>query len=189
LRSLFRDQQRKALDIILGSSLKEAETLYRQVYEHRAPMMRFLTDLNIPLPPAFHAAAEFVLSGYVRDILAREDIDTKRVLSLLEAAKFEGVRLNSATLEFTYRQNLERLIERFVADPTAACLSSVVHAVSLLDDLPFSVNLWKVQNSYYQALQTVYATMVERRGQGDESTQAWIDSFRKLGHKLAVRVS
>jgi len=188
LRSLFRDQQRKALDIILGASLKEAETLYRQVYEHRAPLMRFLTDLNIPLPPAFHAAAEFVLNGYLREILAREDIDTERVRSLLEAAKFEGVRLDSATLEFAYRQNIERLIERFVADPTEVCLSLLGNAVSLLDDLPFSVNLWKVQNSYYQVLQTVYPKMVERSARGDEPAQAWIDSFRKLGHKLVVRV-
>ena len=188
LRSLFHDQQRKALNIILGSSLREAETLYRQIYEHRAPMMRFLTDLNIPLPPAFQAAAEFVLNGYLREFLARQDIDTERVRSLLEAAKLEGVRLDSATLEFAYRQNLERLINRFVVDPTEDCLNSLSNAVSLLDDLPFSANLWTVQNGYYQVLQTVYPEMVERRGRGDESAQGWIDSFRKLGHKLAVRI-
>jgi alpha-amylase/alpha-mannosidase (GH57 family) len=188
LRSLFRDQQRKALDIILGSSLKEAEILYRQIYEHRAPMMRFLTDLNIPLPPAFHAAAEFVLNRNLREILERDDVDTERVLSSLEAAKFEGVRLDSATLEFAYRQNLQRLIERFVADPSEACLKRLSHAVSLLDDLPFSVDLWKVQNGYYQVLQSVYPKMVERRKRGDEPAQAWVDSFKKLGHKLAVKV-
>jgi hypothetical protein len=189
LRSLFRDQQRKALDIILGSSLKEAETLYRQIYEHRAPMMRFLTDLNIPLPPAFHAAAEFVLNGYLREILEREAIDTERVLSSLEAAKFEGVRLDTATLEFAYRQNLQQLTERFVADPSEERLTLLSNAVSLLDDLPFSVNLWKVQNGYYQALQTVYPKMVERCGRGDERAQAWINSFKKLGYRLAVKVT
>ncbi|MGE5304562.1 MAG: DUF3536 domain-containing protein [Alphaproteobacteria bacterium] len=188
LRSLFRDQQRKALDIILGASLKEAETLYRQVYEHRAPMMRFLTDLNIPLPPAFHAAAEFVLNGYLREILAREDIDTQRVRSLLEAAKFEGVRLDSPTLEFAYRQNLHQLTARFVADPSEERLQWLSNAVSLLDDLPFSVNLWKVQNGYYQALQTVYLKMVERSGCGEEPARAWVTSFKKLGHRLAVKV-
>ncbi|HEX9147308.1 MAG TPA: DUF3536 domain-containing protein [Candidatus Binatia bacterium] len=189
LRSLFRDQLRKALDIILGSSLKEAETLYRQIYEHRAPMMRFLTDLNIPLPPAFHAAAEFVLNGYLREVFEREDIDTERVLSYLEAAKFEGVRLDTATLEFAYRHNLQRLTERFVADPSEERLRLLSHAASLLDDLPFSVNLWEVQNGYYQALQTVYPTMVERCGRGDEPAQAWVTSFKELGHRLGVKVT
>ena len=63
--SLFRDEQRKVLDVILASTLREAETLYRQIYEHRAPTMRFLTNLHIPLPKALGAAAEFVLNGYL----------------------------------------------------------------------------------------------------------------------------
>ncbi|MGE5820653.1 MAG: glycoside hydrolase, partial [Deltaproteobacteria bacterium] len=173
----------------LGSSLKEAETLYRQIYEHRAPMMRFLTDLNIPLPPAFHAAAEFVLNEYLREVFEREDIDTERVRSYLEAAKFEGVRLDTATLEFAYRHNLQRLTERFVADPSEERLRLLSNAASLLDDLPFSVNLWTVQNGYYQALQTVHPTMVERCGRGDEPAQAWVNSFKELGHRLAVNVT
>jgi hypothetical protein len=36
VRSLFRDEQRKVLDVILTSTLQEAEALYRQIYEHRA---------------------------------------------------------------------------------------------------------------------------------------------------------
>jgi hypothetical protein len=189
LRSLFRDQQRNALDIILGSSLKEAESLYRQIYEHRAPMMRFLTDLNIPLPPAFHAAAEFVLNGYLRESLAQDEIDSERVLSYLEAAKFEGVRLDTATLEFAYRQNLQKLTGRFVADPSEERLRLLSHAVSLLDDLPFAVNLWTVQNGYYQLLQTVYPKMIERHERGNALAEGWINAFKKLGHKLAVKVT
>jgi hypothetical protein len=188
LRSLFRDQQRKALDIILESSLKEAESLYRQIYEHRAPMMRFLTDLNIPLPPAFQAAAEFVLNRYLGESLAQDGIDLERVLSYLEAAKLEGVRLDTATLEFAYRQNLQRLTQRLVADPSEEVLALLSNAVSPLDHLPFRVNLWTVQNGYYQLLQTVYPKMLERRERGNALAQGWIDSFEKLGHKLAVKV-
>lgn len=188
LRSLFRDQQRKALDIILGSSLKEGEILYRQIYEHRAPMMRFLTDLNIPLPPAFQAAAEFVLNGRLREILEQDEIDTEQVLASLEASKFEGVRLDSATLEFAYRQNLERLTGRFVNDPRDAALELLSSATSLLDHLPFSVDLWTVQNGYCRALETVYPEMLKQCERGDPSAKAWIDCFRRLGDKLRVKV-
>ncbi len=187
LRSLFRDQQRRALDIILGSSLKEGEILYRQIYEHRAPMMRFLTDLNIPLPPAFQAAAEFVVNSQLREILEREEIDIDQVLASLEAAKFEGVRLDSATLEFAYRQNLERLIGRFAADPSGAALELLSSAAGLLDCLPFSVDLWKVQNGYCHALETAYPKMLNRGERGDPSAKAWIDCFKRLGDKLKVK--
>jgi hypothetical protein len=50
------------------------------------------------------------------------------------------------------------------------------------------VNLWTVQNGYYQLLQTVYPKMLERRERGNALAQGWIDSFEKLGHKLAVKV-
>ena len=118
LRSLFRDEQRGILDIVMAGSLQEAEALYRQIYEHRAPMMRFITDLNIPLPKAFHGAAEFVLNGYLRRALEQDDIDTERIRALLEAAMVEGVALDTTTLEFAYRHNLERLAERLTEDPT-----------------------------------------------------------------------
>ena len=64
---------------ILTSSLGEAEALYRQIYEHRAPMMRFLTHLHIPLPKAFYAAAELIINGHLRRALEQEDVDRERV--------------------------------------------------------------------------------------------------------------
>ena len=121
LCSLFRDEQRKVLEVILTASLGEAETLYRQIYERRAPMMRFLTNLHIPLPKVFYAAAELVLNGYLRQALEQEEVDAERVSALLEAAKLEGVPLDTATLEFAYRHNLERLTERLIAAPQLIC--------------------------------------------------------------------
>ncbi len=188
LRSLFRDQQRKALDIILRASLKEAEILYRQIYEHRAPMMRFLTDLNIPLPPAFQAAAEFVVNNHLREILEAEAIDKKQVLAAVEAAKFEGVRLDNPTLEFAYRQNLERLTANFVRSPRQAALTLLESAASLLGDLPFGVDLWKVQNGYFQILEAVYPGKVREAIGGDAQAKNWVDGFKRLGEKLRVKL-
>ncbi len=189
VRSLFRDEQRKILDIVLASSLREAEMLYRQVYEHRAPMMRFLTSLYIPLPRAFHAAAEFVLNGYLRRALEQEEIDTERVNMLLENAKVEGVTLDTDTLEFAYRHNLERMVERLADGATETSLRHLDNATNLLRTLPFAVDLWKIQNAYYRMLETSYPVMRAKNQRGDELAQAWVDRFEALGLKLKVRVS
>src|SRR5205814_7605839 len=66
LRSIFHDDQRKILNTILESTLLEAEAVYRQVYETHAPMMRFMSDLRVPLPRAFSMAAEFALNSSLR---------------------------------------------------------------------------------------------------------------------------
>ena len=189
VRSLFRDEQRKTLDLILSATLGEAETLYRQIYEHRAPMMRFLTALHIPLPKAFQSAAEIVLNGYLRRAFEQEEIDTERINGLLETAKVEGISLDNATLEFAFRKNIERMAERFAAEPTEAHLRLLDTAAGLLRSLPFTVDLWKVQNVYYGMLKNVYPKMRENKERGDESAQALIRGFEALGQKLAVKVT
>jgi alpha-amylase/alpha-mannosidase (GH57 family) len=189
LRSLFRDEQRQVLDQILTSTLGEAETLYRQIYEHRAPMMRFLTNLQIPLPKAFYTAAEFVLNGYLRRALEQQEIDAERVKTLLETAKLEGVVLDHATLEFAYRHNLERMMEQFAANPLMNLAQQVDSAASLIHALPFRVDLWKIQNAYYLLLQNSYPTMQRQKERGDRTAQAWVEYFEALGKKLAVKVT
>jgi len=189
LRSLFRDEQRKVLDQILTSTLEEAEILYRQIYERRAPMMRFLTNLTIPLPKAFYAAAEFVLNGYLRRALEQEEIDTERIKSLLETAKLEGVTLDNATLEFAYRQNLERMAEGLAANPTADLLRQLDNAASLIPTLPFRVDVWKIQNVYYRLLENTYPNMLRRKERGDTPARIWVELFVPLGRKLAVKVA
>ena len=189
LRSLFRDEQRKVLDQALTASLGEAEAPYRQIYERRAPMMRFLTSLQIPLPKVFSAAAELVLNGNLRRALEEEETDAERVNVLLEAAKLEGVPLDTATLEFAYRHKLERLTERLIVNPTVDSLQRLDSVASLIRILPFRVDLWKIQNSYYRLLQNIYPNIERRTEQGDRAAQAWLSTFKALGQKLAVRVT
>ncbi|MEX0806427.1 MAG: DUF3536 domain-containing protein [Candidatus Binatia bacterium] len=188
LRSLFREEQRTVLDRVLAAALAQTETLYGQIYEQRAPVMRYLTDLHIPLPKAFKAAAEFVLNGNLRRALQDEDINPERVTALLEAAKIEGVILDTATLEFAYRQNLERLADYLAKTPAEIPLRQLDKAAVLLATLPFPVSLWRVQNIYYELLQTVYPKMQKRKTDGDVPAQQWVSYFEGLGQKLAIKV-
>src|SRR5262249_41493695 len=73
LRSIFRDDQRKILSVLMKSTLAESNDIYRQLYKTHAPMMRFLGDLHVPLPRAFETAADFALNSSLR--AAFEDTD------------------------------------------------------------------------------------------------------------------
>ncbi|HEY7556350.1 MAG TPA: DUF3536 domain-containing protein [Candidatus Binatia bacterium] len=186
--SLFRDEQRKVLEVILASALSETETLYRQIYERRAPMMRFLTNLHIPLPKAFYASAELVLNGYLRGALEQDDINSDLVCSLLETATLEGVNIDAPTLEFTFRHNLERMAERLAADPTGPGLKQLHCAASVIQFLPFGVDLWEIQNIYYGLLKNLFPKMQELQARGDEQAKAWVETFRALGRQLAIKL-
>jgi uncharacterized protein DUF3536/glycosyl hydrolase family 57 len=183
LRSLFRDEQRQLLEWILASAVSETEILYRQIYEQRAPLLRFLKSIRIPLPKEFQSAAEFIVNKDLRRALEGEQVNRERVRDLVQAVKLEGTALDTTTLEFAFRKNLERLAGQLGATPDVAMLQKLLDAVSLIPDLPFSVNLWMVQNLYYQLSKTFYPTLRAQL----QSDQAMITCIKELGKILGVK--
>jgi hypothetical protein len=99
------------------------------------------------------------------------------------------VAVDAATLEFAYRHRLERMMERLAANPNADLLLQLDRAASLIPLLPFRVDLWKIQNSYYRLLENIYPKMRRQKEQGDDAAQAWLNVFQTLGEKLAVKVT
>ncbi len=190
LRSIFHDDQRHILKVIMKSTLSGAEAVYKQLFDTHAPMMRFVADLHVPLPRAFLTAAEFALNSSLRE--AFEDIDAIdfiRINALLEEARINNVTLDSATLGFTLRRTIKRLSEQFLAEPEDVVLMKTLEAAArLARELPFEVNVWRAQNNYYQMLQRVFPAYVDKAALGDAAAVEWIDHFIALGDNLAVKV-
>ena len=189
LRFLFRDAQRKILDIILESTLANAEAIYRQIYETNVPLMRFLGDSGIPPSKALYAAAEVVLNADLRRAFENEELSPELIDPLLEESRSQGVSLDEETLEYALRRSLERMVDRLATSPTELdSLKKLNGAVDILSSLPFQVNLWKVQNVFYDLLQTAYPGLREQADRGDEKARNWVRNFISLGKKLSVRV-
>ncbi len=190
LKLLFRDQQQHILRLILQSALAEAEAAYRQIYERGAPLMRFVTGLGLAQPRRFQMAAEFTLNAELQSLLQSDNLDVNHTRALLDETRRAGVPLDSATLEFSLRRNIEELARRFHAEPEdPARLQAFEVAVDVAAMLPFETRLWQPQNVFYDVLQKRYPDIQARAAQGEESARAWCDSFRSLGSKLSVRVS
>lgn len=189
LTSLFRDEQHKILDLILNSTLEETETIYRQLYEHHVPLMRFLKDSGVPPPKPLYMAAELVLNASLRRAFEDEELDPGLIDTLLEEAAVEGVSLDTNTLEYAFRKSLEGVADRLLASGTElGLLEKLGAAVDLLGALPFQVNLWKIQNICYDLLQNVYPEFLKRGEKGDESAREWVDHFGVICEKLSIWV-
>jgi len=184
LKSLFRDEQRRILGQILDSTLEEAAAIYGQIYENHAPLMRFLGELDVPLPHAFEMTAEFVLNARLRTALEADPPDLEAARTALDAAKTEGATLDAVSLGFTMRESLERTARGLIEEPTD------IERLQILDELvafgatlPFEVDLDRVQTLYFRLHQerAENATM-------EEAETAWREQFRALGERLAMRV-
>ncbi len=182
LKSLFRDEQRRIVDTIVTSVLREAESTYRGVYEHHAPLVRFLGELHLPVPPVLRASAEFVINASLRREFSRSDPDLDRVTALLGSAARDHVALDAAGLGFALKKTLEEAFAGLLAAPTDLELLHRLDAqISMARSLPFEVDLWRVQNIYNQLLLTVYPGV---RQLGNDEAVAWSTRFETLGEKL-----
>ncbi len=189
LKSLFRDDQRRVLDLILASTRGEVEGEFRDVFEQHAPLMRFLRSLGNPLPRAFAAAAELVLNLDLRRALEDPAADPDEVQSLLAERESLQVDLDVQGLSYALARALETLVHRLAGHPESPELLRQTDAtVALARQPPFNVDLWRAQNGCYELRRTVYPLQKEKAEAGDAAAAEWVRVFQELSGRLGVRV-
>jgi alpha-amylase/alpha-mannosidase (GH57 family) len=184
LKSLFHDEQRRILDIILHTTLNEAETAYRQIYEYHTPLMRFLTDLAVPMPKTLRTAAEFIVNADLRNQFEDGNFDRNEVTRLLEEAALWNIELDQPGLGYKLKNTLENAAIQFQQTPTLGNLERFQEIAGIVRALPFEVSLWEPQNIFYQMLQTVFPEMVRK---DNPESKRWVEEFRRLGELLRVK--
>jgi alpha-amylase/alpha-mannosidase (GH57 family) len=188
MTSLFRDPQRQILEVITGAALRQVEETNRSVYEQHAPLLMFLSGLEVPPPKAFHAAAELVLNADLRATLSEDSATPEKVGPLLDAAARTGVQLDGPGLGYVFAQSLERLSDRLAAKPSdPEALAGLLAAARLLPSLPFPVDLRRTQNNYHQVATDTLPAMRKRTEGKEAGAQEWMDEFGELGGLLSMR--
>jgi hypothetical protein len=71
---------------------------------------------------------------------------------------------------------------------TSRSSEPLYEAATLLLHLPFYVDLWKVQNYYYEVLQRQHPQQLVAQRAGDEAAQQWIERFQSLGELLRIKL-
>jgi hypothetical protein len=174
LKSLFGDQQRRIFNQILETTMADIELGYRQVYEHHASLMKFLSDIRMPLPKALHTAAEFVLNMDLRRAIEADTPDLTQIRAIFDEARATRVQLDMVGLGYLIQGALEKVMARLLKNPSNERLRrSLEAALDLVATLPFELNNWKVQNIFYEIIQ-----------RSDVNHQL----FLPLGERLRVRV-
>ena len=189
LRDLFKDEQRKILNLLISSTVEEFETSDRQKYENNRILMSFLQESGIPIPKTFNTAAEFTLNLDIRKAFQEKVIKADRIQSIINDIKRWSIPVWSLELEFITRRKLEDIIERLYSNPSdIALLVDVQTVLELLRLLPVDINYWQTQNTYYRIVKTVYRDFLLKAKAGDEDAGQWVATFKYLGELLFFNV-
>ena len=187
LRSLFRDQRRKILNLILNDTLEEAAGIYRSIYDSHLQLMRFLIELHTPVPRGFQTAAEMVLNRQLRQAIAHEPADLDAVRGLLKEAAGVRVELEAATLEFALRRKLEQAAAQFAAAPsTRETAEGLRRWLELTEVVPFRVELWEAQTLVYTPLAKSEERWQIEKERGNPEAERWLEMLALLRDRLKL---
>jgi alpha-amylase/alpha-mannosidase (GH57 family) len=187
LKNLFRDEQQKALNQILAVTRDEIHNTYRLITDRYGPLTRFLADIHLPPLKSLEPAMEFVLNSEIRRQFENGHADPERVKSLIAEARAAKVSFETDSLAYTVKRHFDQLSDQFLKTPDDLdLLQRLSGSATLLQTLPFEVNLWKTQNNYYIMLSTV---LPEMEKYADEKKKPWIEKFRALGKQLGFHAN
>jgi alpha-amylase/alpha-mannosidase (GH57 family) len=187
LRSLFRDAQRQIVDQILEASIEEAEENLTRLYEQRAPLLRFLHDLQIPQPRPFVVAAEYVLNTRLQRIFRQPEPKLQAVQATLEQVHSTGIHLAAKDIAFSARRALERIAERLEWEPKEPRnLRRLREMCELVLPPPLEADPWRVQNVFYRVVHSLIPEMRRHAALEDEEAVEWMREAERLGELLRV---
>ncbi len=185
LSSLFRDEQRRILDEILASTREDLESRFRLIAERYAPLMKFLHTAGAPLPEALCTTMDFVLRSDIRRQIENEPQNLDLLRTRLQEASAGGVQVLDSSIDFAIKNKMEQMIEALAAHPEELERMTALDAFArLVLPLPLALNLWKVQNTYWEMMQQRLPDFRERAAKGGEPAQVWVTQFLNLGRTL-----
>jgi alpha-amylase/alpha-mannosidase (GH57 family) len=183
LTSLFSDEQRRIVQLILNSTLWDIENSLTTIYEDHASLLHYLSQAGLPKPPALTLAAGFAINAGLRHALEGDPIDQAQLRSFLSLAKADQVPLETATLSYIADQRMKRaMVELQMSSGSLEMLDRALALARTLVELPFELNLWQAQNIWYEILRSSGYALTALAA---DDRPRWEKSFNELGSCLS----
>ena len=187
---LFKDEQRRILNLVLEPDLKEIDVIFHQEYEHHYPALQVMRELGVPLPQTLKAIADSVIDRDIHSSLEEEKIDMKRLRKLAEDVRKFALQIDKQSLNLLAGKRLEGLMERLNKNPEDQALME--ETKGLLDveyDLTLQPSLWKSQNILFSLSRRLHKEMKERSDRGDQQAARWLELQKSIEDRMQVRTS
>ena len=153
LTSLFTDEQRRIVRLILNSTLWDIENSLTTIYQDHASLLHYLSQAGLPKPPALALAAGFAINAALRRVIETDPVDPAQMRSWLALARADQIALDTPTLSYIADQRMKRaMLELQMSAGSLEMLERALLLARTLAELPFEPNLWQAQNLWQEIL-------------------------------------
>ena len=187
LSHLFKDQQRQILNELLESTWEEIESSFRHIYEHNYAIMQMIRNMNMPLPKALSAPAEFILNEDLCEEIQADEIDLKRLRMLVDEAESLSLSLDRERLSFEGSHKVNSLVEQWEDCPEDVhLLGAIGESLEILRMLTPEMDLQNAQNVFFRIAKQKLPEMKRKAQAADEKAAEWVRRFGQLAQRLGL---
>lgn len=188
IKDLFKDEQEDLLDIILEGVLRHVGKTFEEIYQKTSSLTALLEEYGHRIPAPLTTIAEVTLKRKLVDALDNLKSTPETMHLLLDEIKRWHISLGNEWLERTLCSRLEREMAMVKERQAISSIKEMNALLAMLYLFPVRLNLWQVQNSYFELLQTCYQDKKSLAAGGDHDAEKWLDEFIRLGDGLFINV-
>ena len=152
--SLFADVRREVFSSLLTAMEKTTAQDFDKIFERQYPAVRGLKYIGAPLPAAFTAVAEFVLTDDLRTELEQPEIDINALEELMEDVRSLGLHLDPRKISPVIQARLLGYAQAFKQTPQQADIAvKLVEFINYMEIFGFSPDYTQAQLLVFKGLQ------------------------------------
>jgi hypothetical protein len=154
LPHLFLDERRQVLGRVIASVLDKHEETYRRIWQENHKLVRYLRQVDTPIPEALAIVARHVLEQETLATLARLDDGggalPERAAELVREARALGLALDLTSAKPTLQRALLGALDAVAAEPGPERVTAVRRLVEDARALGLEFGLWEAQNRFFE---------------------------------------
>ncbi len=150
LNDLLSEEREKYLEELINRKTEPLFSIQRRLYAELKPLFKYFNEL----PSSAKSILESLLRTVLIDILQRGSCaELSDILSILRSA---SLRLEAEKYEFLFRKFLERNFRMPADKMDISIIKEYLGCLEECREPGFSINLWTIQNIFYDMLSTHY---------------------------------
>ncbi len=176
---LFKDEQRRVLRQVMAITLEDIDNSFRAIFNNHFTLVRFLHEIGAPIPRELAVPVEIALSSRLRALLEEGEPDLGQLRRLGDDVRKVGAQIDKEMSSRLAGELLAgRLAELARAPDDAEMLGYLGALLEIFEGMPFEINLWEAQNTYFSLYRPALSRLSEES----------LDLFLDLGRKLRIKV-
>jgi alpha-amylase/alpha-mannosidase (GH57 family) len=152
LRHLFVEERRRVLEHVLRTVLLRHEETYRRIWEESRALVRYLREVDAPVPEIFRLTAQHVFDERVAAELAPLRVlgtIPARAFELVDEARALGLTLDLGFARPAMREAVHQTLTALAADPSPERIASALALVVGATRLGVRYGRWAAQNDFF----------------------------------------